>query len=176
MARRKIRRPAPGPASPRRASILRSTPSTSSPARSPRPDARRRFDARFLVVDARFIAMRVDGAVHSEAELVELVWTPLDERAKPRSARDHPRSARRPRPGARRRPRQAPPAPLLPRDQRKTAARAVVERGRQVAAASTRPAGPAAIVRRAPSARDDRPARSAASDCSAPSPRRAVRS
>ena len=23
--------------------------------------------------------MRVDGAVHSEAELVELVWTPLDE-------------------------------------------------------------------------------------------------
>jgi 8-oxo-dGTP pyrophosphatase MutT (NUDIX family) len=43
------------------------------------PGRPRRFDARFLVVDARFIAMHVDGAVHSEAELVELVWTPLDE-------------------------------------------------------------------------------------------------
>jgi 8-oxo-dGTP pyrophosphatase MutT (NUDIX family) len=43
------------------------------------PGRPRRFDARFLVVDARFIAMRVDGAVHAEAELVELVWTPLDE-------------------------------------------------------------------------------------------------
>ncbi|MBV9907184.1 MAG: NUDIX hydrolase, partial [Hyphomicrobiales bacterium] len=43
------------------------------------PGRPRRFDARFLVVDARFIAMRVDGAVHSEAELVELVWTPLDD-------------------------------------------------------------------------------------------------
>ena len=43
------------------------------------PGRPRRFDARFLIVDARLIAMRVDGAVHSEAELVELVWTPLDE-------------------------------------------------------------------------------------------------
>ena len=43
------------------------------------PGRPRRFDARFLVVDAHFIALRVDGAVHSEAELVELVWTPLDE-------------------------------------------------------------------------------------------------
>ena len=43
------------------------------------PGRPRRFDARFLVVDARFIAKRIDGAVHSEAELVELVWTPLDE-------------------------------------------------------------------------------------------------
>jgi 8-oxo-dGTP pyrophosphatase MutT (NUDIX family) len=41
------------------------------------PGRPRRFDARFLVVDARFIAGRIDGAVHSEAELVELVWTPL---------------------------------------------------------------------------------------------------
>ena len=39
-ARQKIRRLAPGPASRRRASILRSTPLTSSPARSPRRDAR----------------------------------------------------------------------------------------------------------------------------------------
>jgi 8-oxo-dGTP pyrophosphatase MutT (NUDIX family) len=43
------------------------------------PGRPRRFDARFLIVDARFIAGRIDGAVHSEAELVELVWTPLDE-------------------------------------------------------------------------------------------------
>jgi 8-oxo-dGTP pyrophosphatase MutT (NUDIX family) len=43
------------------------------------PGRPRRFDARFLVVDAAFIAGRVEGAVHSEAELVELVWTPLDE-------------------------------------------------------------------------------------------------
>jgi 8-oxo-dGTP pyrophosphatase MutT (NUDIX family) len=43
------------------------------------PGRTRRFDARFLVIDARFIAGRVDGAVHAGAELVELVWTPLDE-------------------------------------------------------------------------------------------------
>jgi len=49
-------------------------------ARAITPPGRvRRFDARFLVVDARFIAGRIEGAVHSEAELVELVWTPLDE-------------------------------------------------------------------------------------------------
>ena len=46
------------------------------------PGRPRRFDARFLIVDARFIAGRVDGAVHSEAELVELVWTPLNEARK----------------------------------------------------------------------------------------------
>ena len=39
MARRQIRRRAPGPASRRPASRHRSTPSTFSPARSPRPDA-----------------------------------------------------------------------------------------------------------------------------------------
>jgi 8-oxo-dGTP pyrophosphatase MutT (NUDIX family) len=43
------------------------------------PGRSRRFDARFLIIDARFIAKRIDGAVHSEAELVELVWTPLEE-------------------------------------------------------------------------------------------------
>ena len=41
------------------------------------PGRTRRFDARFLVVDARFIAGRVEGAVHADAELVELVWTAL---------------------------------------------------------------------------------------------------
>ena len=43
------------------------------------PGRPRRFDARFLIADARFVAKRVEGAVHPEAELVELVWTPLDE-------------------------------------------------------------------------------------------------
>jgi 8-oxo-dGTP pyrophosphatase MutT (NUDIX family) len=43
------------------------------------PGRPRRFDARFLIVDARFVAARVDGAVHADAELVDLVWTPLDE-------------------------------------------------------------------------------------------------
>ena len=43
------------------------------------PGRPRRFDARFLIIDARFIAGRIEGAVHSDAELVELVWTPLDE-------------------------------------------------------------------------------------------------
>ena len=43
------------------------------------PGRPRRFDARFLIVDARFVAGRIDGAVHPGAELVELVWTPLDE-------------------------------------------------------------------------------------------------
>ena len=46
------------------------------------PGRPRRFDARFLIIDAAFIAGRIDGAVHSEAELVELVWTPLDEARK----------------------------------------------------------------------------------------------
>jgi 8-oxo-dGTP pyrophosphatase MutT (NUDIX family) len=43
------------------------------------PGRARRFDARFLLVDARAIAKRVEGVVHPEAELVELVWTPLGE-------------------------------------------------------------------------------------------------
>ena len=43
------------------------------------PGRPRRFDARFLIADASSIAGRVEGAVHLEAELVELVWAPLDE-------------------------------------------------------------------------------------------------
>jgi 8-oxo-dGTP pyrophosphatase MutT (NUDIX family) len=42
------------------------------------PGRPRRFDARFLIVDARSIARRIEGVVHPEAELVDLVWTPLD--------------------------------------------------------------------------------------------------
>ena len=49
-------------------------------ARAITPPGRvRRFDARFLVVDASAIVKRVAGVVHPEAELVELVWTPLDQ-------------------------------------------------------------------------------------------------
>jgi hypothetical protein len=62
-ARPKTRRPAPGLGSQRPASLRRST----------------RFDARFLAIDARFIARRIEGVVHLLAELVKLVWTPLDE-------------------------------------------------------------------------------------------------
>ncbi|HEY1452477.1 MAG TPA: NUDIX hydrolase [Roseiarcus sp.] len=43
------------------------------------PGRTRRFDARFLIADASCVAKRVDGAVHADAELVELVWTPLNE-------------------------------------------------------------------------------------------------
>ena len=55
-----------------------------SPAPASRPGcsasrARRAGRARFLIADASSIAGRVEGAVHPEAELVELVWTPLDE-------------------------------------------------------------------------------------------------
>jgi 8-oxo-dGTP pyrophosphatase MutT (NUDIX family) len=42
------------------------------------PGRPKRFDARFLVIDARYIAKRVEGVVHPDAELVDLVWTPLD--------------------------------------------------------------------------------------------------
>jgi 8-oxo-dGTP pyrophosphatase MutT (NUDIX family) len=42
------------------------------------PGRPRRFDARFLVVDAKLIVKQVEGVVHPEAELVDLVWTPLD--------------------------------------------------------------------------------------------------
>ena len=43
------------------------------------PGRAERFDARFFVADASLIAFRAEGVVHGEAELVELIWTPLDE-------------------------------------------------------------------------------------------------
>ena len=42
------------------------------------PGRPKRFDARFFVADASLIAHRTPDIVHAEAELVELVWTPLD--------------------------------------------------------------------------------------------------
>jgi 8-oxo-dGTP pyrophosphatase MutT (NUDIX family) len=48
-------------------------------ARAITPPGRvRRFDARFFVADASLIAHRAHDVVYPEAELIELVWTPLD--------------------------------------------------------------------------------------------------
>jgi 8-oxo-dGTP pyrophosphatase MutT (NUDIX family) len=46
------------------------------------PGRPRRFDARFFVADARWIAHRAAGVIHEDAELTELVWVPLDEALK----------------------------------------------------------------------------------------------
>jgi 8-oxo-dGTP pyrophosphatase MutT (NUDIX family) len=42
------------------------------------PGRPKRFDARFFVADSSLVAHRTPDVVHAEAELVELVWTPLD--------------------------------------------------------------------------------------------------
>jgi 8-oxo-dGTP pyrophosphatase MutT (NUDIX family) len=41
------------------------------------PGRPRRFDARFFAADAQLIVHRVEGVVHSDAELVELTWLPI---------------------------------------------------------------------------------------------------
>ena len=47
-------------------------------ARAITPPGRvRRFDTRFFTADASSIAHRVDGVIHADAELVELVWVEL---------------------------------------------------------------------------------------------------
>jgi 8-oxo-dGTP pyrophosphatase MutT (NUDIX family) len=43
------------------------------------PRRPKRFDTRFFVADAALIAHRAPDVIHPEAELVELVWTPLNE-------------------------------------------------------------------------------------------------
>jgi 8-oxo-dGTP pyrophosphatase MutT (NUDIX family) len=43
------------------------------------PRRPRRFDARFFTADASAIAHRIEGKVGPDAELIELVWLPLDE-------------------------------------------------------------------------------------------------
>jgi 8-oxo-dGTP pyrophosphatase MutT (NUDIX family) len=43
------------------------------------PRRARRYDTRFFTADATAIAHRIDGVVGPEAELVELIWVPLDE-------------------------------------------------------------------------------------------------
>jgi 8-oxo-dGTP pyrophosphatase MutT (NUDIX family) len=48
-------------------------------ARAITPPGRvRRFDARFFVAEASMIAHRGEGAVHPDAELVELTWIPIE--------------------------------------------------------------------------------------------------
>jgi 8-oxo-dGTP pyrophosphatase MutT (NUDIX family) len=42
------------------------------------PSRPKRFDTRFFALDARYIAARVEGFVHEDAELVELAWIELD--------------------------------------------------------------------------------------------------
>ena len=43
------------------------------------PGRSRRFDTRFFTADASGITARVDGVVGPDTELVELVWTPIEE-------------------------------------------------------------------------------------------------
>ena len=43
------------------------------------PGRSRRYDTRFFTADASAIAHKVEGVTGPEAELVELVWVPLDE-------------------------------------------------------------------------------------------------
>ena len=45
------------------------------------PGRPRRFDARFFTADASRIAHRLDGVTGPDAELIELVWMPLEEAA-----------------------------------------------------------------------------------------------
>ena len=42
------------------------------------PRRPRRYDTRFFTADASAIAHRIEGKVGADAELVELVWLPLD--------------------------------------------------------------------------------------------------
>ena len=46
------------------------------------PGRPKRFDARFFVADAAWIAHRAPDVVHPEAELTELVWVPVEEALK----------------------------------------------------------------------------------------------
>jgi 8-oxo-dGTP pyrophosphatase MutT (NUDIX family) len=45
------------------------------------PRRPKRFDTRFFTTDASAIAHRIEGVVGPESELVELVWTPIEEAA-----------------------------------------------------------------------------------------------
>jgi len=42
------------------------------------PSLPRRFDTRFFALDAGAVSAKLEGVVHADAELVELVWTSLD--------------------------------------------------------------------------------------------------
>src|SRR3954463_13668266 len=54
-------------------------------ARAITPPGRvKRFDTRFFTADASAITHRVDGVIHADAELVELVWVELGSQPPPR--------------------------------------------------------------------------------------------
>ena len=57
------------------------------------PGRPRRFDARFFTTDASAIAHRIEGVTGPDAELVELVWMPLDRGQAARHAGGHRRDA-----------------------------------------------------------------------------------
>ncbi|HUO54043.1 MAG TPA: NUDIX hydrolase [Rhodoblastus sp.] len=42
------------------------------------PSLPRRFDTRFFALDAGAVMTKLDGVAHADAELVELIWIPLD--------------------------------------------------------------------------------------------------
>jgi 8-oxo-dGTP pyrophosphatase MutT (NUDIX family) len=46
------------------------------------PGRSRRFDTRFFAVDADAVAARIEGVITPDAELVELVWLPIEESMK----------------------------------------------------------------------------------------------
>ena len=77
------------------------------------PGRLRRFDARFFTLDASAIAHRVEGVTGPEAELVELVWMPLDGRQAARHAGGHRRHAGGTRRAHRGRVRSRPPGSVL---------------------------------------------------------------
>ena len=60
------------------------------------PQRPRRYDTRFFTADASAIAERVEGMVGPDAELVELIWIPLDHQGARRAAGDHRDRAERP--------------------------------------------------------------------------------
>ncbi len=92
------------------------------------PGRPKRFDARFLVVDASAVARRVEGVVHPEAELVDLVLDAARQGARTRPAQHHAFRARGSRRGAERRSRQAQAASLLSRATRQAHSRGALGR------------------------------------------------
>ena len=77
------------------------------------PGRPRRFDARFLIADARFIAKRIEGVDSPRSGIGRTRLDAAERSAEPRPSRDHAHGARRPRPSARRRPGQTTAATLL---------------------------------------------------------------
>ena len=95
------------------------------------PGRPRRFDARFLIADASLRREARRGRRPSRGRTGRTRLDAARPGAEARLARHHPRRARRPRPGARRRPRQAPPPPVLPRVARQAAQGAALGSKRQ---------------------------------------------